>query len=350
MIGVRFRKLANGEYSCYLDIYVSGKRASKFLPYRFRKDYSGLYAKHGGLRKSVKAHPEDIEKLKELRELYLQAELDFARGSLNLTKPKKNIWEELVKLAGDKKHATYTAMLKHLAAYKGKDDFDNDYDWFQGFKSYLENSGLSQKSPSVYFDRLKILVRELIQTGKLDDSPISKVKNIKKVKKEKNSLKVSELEKLYANASTPLHYAFLFSCYTGLRISDILALSWSQIEGGMLTYTAVKTDKKVAIPLHTTALQIINKTERSGERVFPLNTGNNLYNRELRVWAESIGLAPFTFHAARHTFVSLIVEYTGNILLASKLAGHSNVGMTEAYAHASEPQYIAAIKSLPELG
>ena len=55
----------------------------------------------------------------------------------------------------------------------------------------------------------------------------------------------------------------------------------------------------------------------------------------------------YTFHTARHTFVSSIVRYSANVALAQKLVGHKDIKTTQIYVHPQLDQLDLAIDSLP---
>lgn len=78
-------------------------------------------------------------------------------------------------------------------------------------------------------------------------------------------------EELAAIMAFPTHRAaidrardiFLFSCFTGLRFSDVIGLRWSNIDGDMLDCTAQKTNHRQRFALATEALRIIAKYPKS---------------------------------------------------------------------------------------
>lgn len=86
------------------------------------------------------------------------------------------------------------------------------------------------------------------------------MKTIAKVDTEKVFLLEEELKLL---ASTPCpkeewKQAFLFSCFTGLRLSDMLALTWEKIQGDKIHFRQKKTDGFEYLPLHKSAKDIHN--------------------------------------------------------------------------------------------
>lgn len=66
-----------------------------------------------------------------------------------------------------------------------------------------------------------------------------------------------------------LKNASLFSCLTGLRISDILALTWSNIEkaqdgGWCIRIRTEKTDTEATLPPYGRGLQALRQSVNAG--------------------------------------------------------------------------------------
>ena len=86
---------------------------------------------------------------------------------------------------------------------------------------------------------------------------------------------------------------FLFSCFTGLRFSDVIGLRWSNIDGDMLDCTAQKTNHRQRFALATEALRIIAKYPKSPDdtdpHVFP-QISNQKYNAHLKEVGKLAGM------------------------------------------------------------
>jgi integrase len=57
----------------------------------------------------------------------------------------------------------------------------------------------------------------------------------------------------------------------------------------------------------------------------------------------------FRFHDLRHDFGTSILRATGNIKVAKELLGHSDMRMTERYAHVMNEQMRAAVEAIDPL-
>lgn len=151
--------------------------------------------------------------------------------------------------------------------------------------------------------------------------------------------------------------AFLFACFTGLRISDIRTLNYSHIaisgKDFYIVKRQVKTHGTVKVPLGQYALAMLPPMKDhppqydSGNIILPsiFNLmSNSTINNDLRIWAKHAGLhKPLSFHCARHTFASLLLGSKTELFVISKLCGHQHVKTTENYLHLSDFQSRNAI-------
>ena len=106
--------------------------------------------------------------------------------------------------------------------------------------------------------------------------------------------------------------AFLFSCYTGLRYSDICAFTKQNIRTinrkKWIVLRMIKTNKEVRIPLSTIfegkALKLTKSIARSRGLLFHMEN-NQQTNRILKRIAKQVGIKKITFHTAKHHTISI---------------------------------------------
>lgn len=350
MIHVRFKKLASGDFSAYLDVYKQGKRKAVFLQIRTSRDYGGLFSARK--RKSMKVAACDADKVALIREALLKFELDLVRDKFGFEKVVKvDYMTEIEAVVWDKNHDTYRVMLKHLQTYESKHKFSPSLAFIEGFQNYLLDKKLSSTSVRVYVERLKICMAELHRQNKISDNVFERFQVVRADTKEKNWLTSAELQMLADNASlTPtIARAFLFACFTGLRFSDVENLHWENVMGDSLRLVQIKTKRSHHIPLSDTARQILSGMDKKKGKVFDL-PNNTTTNAELKRWSNIVLKKSITFHSARHTFITMVIENSGgDIFTASKLAGHTNVSTTQIYAHLNDSKRSQVVNQLPNI-
>lgn len=156
-----------------------------------------------------------------------------------------------------------------------------------------------------------------------------------------------------------LKRAFLFSCTTGLRWSDINKLTWSEIEEFEPGHYRIIFDQQklknggnslVYLDLPDSAVTLLNIQNRKGpdDRVFVGLKYNSYMNVALLQWAMRAGITKHvTFHAGRHTFAVAQLNRGVDIYSLSRLLGHSELRTTEIYADILESRRVTAMRSFP---
>ena len=173
----------------------------------------------------------------------------------------------------------------------------------------------------------------------------------------------------------------LFCLYTGLRIGEICALKWSDIDLKNKTVKIDKTIKRIKNTDENSALKtkiIINKPKSlTSERVIPLPdflikllipysktyTVNSYflsgdfnyiepraYSYKFKKYLEQAKVNNINFHALRHTFATRAIEKGIDVKSLSEILGHSTVSITlEKYVHPSLEQKRKQINKLNKM-
>jgi integrase len=173
--------------------------------------------------------------------------------------------------------------------------------------------------------------------NRIKENIAESIVHAKEVNKKREFLTLDEVKML---AATPcekpvLKAASLFSCMTGLRISDILRLEWDDIrksaDGGWCMHIITKKTKTEAIlPLSDEALELCG--ERKDGKVFEGLTMSYLA-LYLKDWIKAAGITkPISFHGFRHTFATLQLAAGTDLYTISKMLTHSNISTTQIYA------------------
>ncbi len=78
----------------------------------------------------------------------------------------------------------------------------------------------------------------------------------------------------------------------------------------------------------------------AGKKVKPISTatGRNIIKDRVRQILGEDAVGKITPHSFRHYFVTTVLRATGNLKMAQKLARHSNIAVTQRYAHLSDDE------------
>ena len=126
-----------------------------------------------------------------------------------------------------------------------------------------------------------------------------------------------------------------FALATGLRLGNILALEWSQVDlpaaRAWIHPDQAKARKAIAVPLNDIAIAIIKTQPTTGARIFPRN------RIETKVWKRALATAGIErrirFHDLRHTWASWHIQAGTPAMVLQELGGWSTGDMVRRYAH-----------------
>ncbi len=358
-ISIREKELASGKKSLYLDIVADGKRTKEYL-----KLY--LEPKDKAQNKATLALAEDIKakRLLGLRETRfdLPKTLDLDASYLEFF---KKLIEDRKKEDTTGNVGNWESAYKHLINYKGNNISFKDIDtkFCEGFKYYLTHEArtksqkkLAQNSQSSYFNKFKTSIKEAHRLKLIRENYAEYIKGIKPDEVEKQHLTIEELKALkHTECSIPiLKRAFLFSCLTGIRWSDIEKLTWSEIHQDDQGYKIIFKQKKVRrqeyLPINESALEYLGKKGQPKERVFTGLKYSGWHNAALLNWVVSAGIPKkITFHCARHTHAILLLNAGVDIFTVSELLGHSEIKTTMVYAKIVDQKKREAVNRLPNI-
>ncbi|MBR4973135.1 MAG: site-specific integrase [Clostridia bacterium] len=177
----------------------------------------------------------------------------------------------------------------------------------------------------------------------ISSNPFDKIASVDKIKVPESTreyLTIDEIKKLIATDCKReiIKNAFLFSCFCGLRISDISAITWKQItqdgEQMRLQLQMQKTKEPLYLPISEQAQKFMPNrgTASIDSKIFNLPTGQ-CCNDNIDKWAKAAGITKkVTFHVARHTFATMMLTLGADLYTTSKLLGHADIETTQIYA------------------
>ena len=353
-VTLRTKPVSKGRQSYYLDIYKDGQRKYEFLKlYLVPATNEAAKIQNANTEQAAKA-------IRNQREL----EIIQGKGGLAPVCNSKLLlldWMEeyrKMKLAtgqSNERALSVDKVITHLKAYAGEKTKLSavDSDFCKGFVAYLGNatSGKHTQNPkplasstaNAYFQLFTSALNEAVRQKKIAANPVLYLsredkKPIKAERSNRTFLTIEEVKQLattdFKNES--IKQAFLFACFTGLRISDIRNLTWGNIverNGSFfVTITMQKTREPLTIKLNKQAAKWLPKKNATKE-VFDLPVYNAIINDNLKRWAKKAGIEKsLCFHMSRHTFATMELTLGADLYVVSKLLGHNDVSVTQIYA------------------
>jgi integrase/recombinase XerD len=235
----------------------------------------------------------------------------------------------------------------------GKEDFRIsmvDFSFISEFDLFLIGKGLQRNTITKHEKKIKSVLIKAQREKLLNDNPYQDFK-LKSTHGKRQYLLQEEIEMIINHpladneSLKKVRDIFIFSVYTGLRFTDAMNLSISDlnkdVDGSMFIHMdQKKTSEPVLIPLLPIALQIIDKYDNKERlitgKVLP-RISNQKMNSYLKTIADLCGIEkPLTHHIARHTCATTVLLASGmSMEVVSKWMGHRSVKTTQIYGKIS---------------
>lgn len=344
---IRVNLTKSGVYSVYFDYSVNGQRQYEFLKRNI----------YGDNEHKV----EDDNIIREIQTLRTKRESDYFLNGHEL--PTKPLTMTLgAYLEYYKKDIKNNSSVRNLTAHIKR---FNDKVFLRSidvkYCQELANSMAKTVKPStvhIYLTCFKTILNRAIKENLITKNPAREIK-IKVIENKRDFLTEEEVTKLskytsYINGFEETKNAFLLSCFTGLRYSDLLKLKWNDIVNDQIYITQKKTSQVNTIPLtnDSRAILDIQKVRNPNGLVFKLPGYTTIkYHVQRLLMHSQIELKGrnITFHCARHTFAVMALRSGVGIYTVSKLLGHTDIKTTEVYLHIVDNDRIIAMDKLPDL-
>lgn len=372
-VHLRQRKQSkDGGISLYLEFYKGSTKTPDGKVKNLRDyEYLNLYLIDKPKTPIEKQHNKDTlqlaESIKAKRALEIKNGLyGFAnefKQNTNLIDYFQDLMEKRKQSMGN--YGNWDSCLKHLIKFAGqKVSFrDIDQTFCENFRDYLiktakTKSGqpLSSSSVSSYFNKFRACLKEAVKKKIILSNPASDVSTVRVIENKREFLTLDELKAIVKAECRyeVLKRAFIFSCLTGLRWSDINNLKWSEVQfingGWRITFHQQKTKGLQYLDISEQAKAYLGEVGKPDERVFVGLMYSSYMNVELSKWMMRAGITkPITFHCGRHTFAVLQLSLGTEIFTLSKLLGHSELKTTQIYAKIMDEKKREAVNKIPDI-
>lgn len=321
-IRLRMKELANGNKSLYLDIYRDGKRTYEYLKMYLIPETDN----NARVRNQTTMTAANAIKSKRI--------IQLTNGEAGIETREKVFlldWMETYKenqaKRGKKDGNQIQVTIRILEDYAGErvtmDQIDKAF--CQEYIDYLlteyrpKGKQVSNFTLHTYYRILNGALNAAVRAEIIKVNPFTKINNSDKIRLPESKRSYMTIEEVRALIATPMKneavkQAYLFSCFCGLRISDIISLKWKDVfvDRGQyrLSVSMQKTKEPIYLPLSPEALKWMpERGEKTSEdHVFDLPSPT-MINTLLKPWAKAAGIDKrFSFHTRRHCKSSFLLK------------------------------------------
>ena len=248
------------------------------------------------------------------------------------------------------------------------------YDFIEGKRA----EGLADTTIRGIYRLLSAAMAFALEEGVIRKNPCRKIRVQTEESAEQRVLSRPEQEKIRRMASGEEELPALLSLYTGMRLGEVCALKWEDIDWEKRTITVRRTVQRVSqgksSPGGKTLLMIGTPKSTQSHRVLPVpafllerlrkqmemqNSAEYIFGtagqaaeprtiqRRFAKLMKKAGIADAHFHTLRHSFATRLLELGVDVKTVSALLGHSSAKITlDFYAHSLIDQQRAAVERL----
>ena len=233
-------------------------------------------------------------------------------------------------------------------------------DLFEEYRFYLKKRGLVTATINRYLCWLSRLMYRAVSQRIIRCNPFENAK-YEKVEQKIRFLQKSEVMKLMVmrmndREAELARLMFVFSCFTGLAISDMENLEYEHIQTAVDGQRYIRKERqktKVAfiVPLHPIAEVIIRHCreeqsaneerqtvkEKGDSLVFQPHCSRSVMGKNLYIVGKACGIRErLSYHMARHTFGTMTLSAGIPIESIAKMMGHASISSTQVYAQVTD--------------
>lgn len=366
-VRIRERKLKNGNVSLYLDIYQHGVRKYENLNLYIVPGNDSI-TKDQNRHALMVANKVKAERILEIQNQGIQHWDKIKQSSMTLVQwlmtyeqSNGNFSQSTLKGRKEMRHK-----VEQFLEEIGRENItmkELDQEFCRRFMCFLRSAKHGvKKDPTATISQgaahhhqavLNGALNKAVREGIIPSNPLKMLDSKEKCSVPESMREFLTIDELKTLVNTPckngeVKRAFLLSCFTGLRLGDVRALTWEKILVGSdgtkyIRCKMEKTQHVVEVPLSAEALSYLRETESPSTPIFTLPQTPTVCH-DIKKWIKAAGITKhITFHCARHTFATMMITLGADLYTTSKLLGHANITTTQIYSKIVDEKKVQAV-------
>lgn len=238
-------------------------------------------------------------------------------------------------------------------------------------------SKLSSSSINIILGILHGSYEYACDMGYAEKNPCRSIKREKESVKKTDAYTLDEqkcIERAVWHSRDRSLHGIILCLYTGMRIGELLALKWEDVDTqrGLIsvnktvyrakdmegiyrlhiaTPKTAASERLIPLPKHISSMLERDRLDAVSEFVVESKKGESIpirsYQQLFKRLAENSGVRCMNFHALRHTFATRAIERGIDVRTVADILGHKDVAMTlNRYAHCMIDHKLSIIQKL----
>jgi len=248
---------------------------------------------------------------------------DFARDYLEWSRANKRSWRR------------DEVLVKHLVGFFRGRTLADISPWLVERYRQERRPGLRPATLNREVACLKRMFSLAVQWSRVGENPAKSVKLWREDNRQERVLTPEEIERLLATCTGHCRAMVLLGLHTGMRLGEILGLTWDHLDlsRGVITLVHTKNGKVRRVPLNETARGLLQSRSREGPYVFGGERPYGSIKTAFRSACRRAGIGRIRFHDLRHTWATYAVLGGVDLRTVQELGGWSSLALVERYSH-----------------
>ena len=237
---------------------------------------------------------------------------------------------------------------------------------FDQVKRSILNAGKSPRTAQYALTTASMVMSAAIKDGfYVGANPVGEVKRPKFDNRRTRFLSREEADMLLAELagrSASVHRMALLSLHTGLRLGEVYALCWSDVDlaHGVVTVRNTKSGRTRHVPMTDQVRSMFEELAGQADKgrlVFPSKTGEQRRGMISTSFKRAVAACGFndgvddkrqwvSFHTLRHSAASWMAMAGVELYTIGQILGHASLEMTARYSHLSPNKLRSAIDAM----
>jgi site-specific recombinase XerD len=229
-----------------------------------------------------------------------------------------------------------------------------------------EKQNLSYSSQHHILIALKGIFKTAVKNGFCARNPTEDITTKQKPSNPPEVFTTAEISEILTAAKTHRYGIYVQALlYSGLRMGELLALQWGDIDttNGLIhvrhaiaksatgwNMKETKTGRARHIGITNTFKDILNAQAKASLFILPGENGDflrpNQFGFRYKQFFKETGLAYLSPHKCRHTYATHLIKGGADLRSVQTLLGHAQIGTTEIYTHVDADMLKASVTKL----